>query len=291
MRMNEPCFTGETGRGPVVPKLIALDLDDTLLDRNSSLTPGNRAALERALKRGIEIVLATGRAYVTITEEMRTFPGIRYAITGNGAAIYDQTTDQAVMRRVLPEGAAARVLEMLRGLDVAYETFLDGAAYAQSDYLGQLDTYATMDRAKQQYVLATRRPVPDIIAFIREYGDQMDSLAVIPRNLDVKQQVMEILRPAESVYITTSAPRLVEINHRDCTKQRGLEFLAEMLGIPREETAAFGNADNDAEMLAWAGTGVAVAEATPMCLEAADYVTGSFLEDGVADAFRVLFGI
>ena len=291
MRVSEPGISGRTTGEWGLPGLVALDLDDTLLDRDSRLPPANRRALERALELGAEIVLATGRAYVTITEEMRTFPGIRYAITGNGAAIYDQTTDQAVMRRVLPEGAAVRVLELLRDMDVAYETFLDGAAYAQSNYLGQLDTFATMDRAKQEYVLATRRPVPDIIAFIREYGNQMDSLAVIPRDLMVKKQVMELLRPMEEVYITTSAPRLVEINHRDCTKQQGLKFLAGMLGIPREKTAAFGNADNDAEMLSWAGVGVAVADATPMCLEAADYVTGPFQEEGVAEAFRNLFGI
>ena len=291
MQMQKPGASAGTKKKAAVPRLIALDLDDTLLDRNGKLPPGNRAALERALERGVEIAIATGRAYETVPEEMRTFPGIRYAITGNGAAIYDQISDRTVMRRVLPEGAAEQVVKLLLGMDVAYETFLDGAAYAQSDYLRQLGTFPMMDRAKREYVLATRRPVPDILAFIRKYGDQMDSLAVIPRNMDVKKQVMEKLRSMKMVYITTSAPRLVEINHRDCTKQQGLKYLAELLGISREETAAFGNADNDAEMLSWAGVGVAVADSTPMCLEAADYITGPYLEDGVADAFRELFGI
>ena len=271
-------------------KLIALDLDDTLLGRDGILSPGNRAALERAIAGGVEIAVATGRAYATTPEEMRRFPGIRYSITGNGAAIYDQTTDRAVMRRVLPKGAAARVLALLAGMDISYEAFLDGRAYAQADYLQQLDTFM-MDRPTQDYVRATRMPVPDILAFIREHGDQMDSLAAIPRNMAVKRQVMETLKSLDSVYITTSSPRLVEINHKDCTKQRGLAYLAELLEIPREETAAFGNADNDAEMLSWAGVGVAVAESTPMCLAAADYVTGPYDADGVADAFQVLFGI
>ena len=271
-------------------KLIALDLDDTLLGRDGILSPGNRAALERAVARGVEVAVATGRAYATTPEEMRRFPGIRYSITGNGAAIYDQTTDSPVMRRVLPPGAAEQVLAILEGMDISYEAFLEGQAFAQEDYLRQLDTFM-MDGPTQDYVRATRVPVPDILAFVRKYGNQMDSLAVIPRNMDVKRQVMNRLKALESVYITTSSPRLVEINHRECTKQRGLQFLAELLRIPREETAAFGNADNDAEMLAWAGTGVAVAESTPMCLEAADYVTGPYDADGVADAFQVLFGI
>lgn len=271
-------------------KLIALDLDDTLLGRDGVLSPGNREALERAISGGVEIAIATGRAYATIPEEMRRFPGIRYAITGNGAAIYDQTLDQAVMRQILPKGAAEQVLALLDGLDISYEAFLDGRAYAQTDYLERLDTFM-MDRPTQDYVRATRIPVPDILAFIRECGDQMDSLAVIPRNMPVKHRVMALLRSMESVYITTSSPRLVEINHRECTKQQGLRRLAQLLGIPREDTAAFGNADNDAEMLAWAGTGVAVADSTPLCLAAADHVTGPYQKDGVADAFRVLFGI
>ena len=271
-------------------QLIALDLDETLLGRDGILSPENRAALEGAMGRGIQVAIATGRAYVTIPEEMRRFPGIRYAITGNGAAIYDQQTGTAIARRVLPTGAARQVLERMAREDVSFEAFLDGAAYAQADYMDRLGDFM-MDEATQDYVKATRIPVPDIRAFVLAHGDELDSLAVIPRNMEVKRRAMVELRRMEKVYITTSSPRLIEINHRDCTKQKGLEYLAGILGIPRAETAAFGNADNDAEMLSWAGVGVAVADATELCLRAADHVTGPYLQDGVAQAFRDLFQI
>ena len=71
----------------------------------------------------------------------------------------------------------------------------------------------------------------------------------------------------------------------------GLAFLTAHLGIPREAVCAFGNADNDADMLEWAGMGIAVANGSPACLAAADAVTGHYLEDGVAQAFDGLLGI
>lgn len=271
-------------------KLIALDLDETLLDRYSRLSAENRACLLRAMEQGVQVVIATGRAYDTITQEMLHFPGIRYAITGNGAAVYDLETETAIYRKLLPPGAAEQVLELTGREDVNYEIFVDGSAYAQADYLQHLGDYM-MDAPKQAYVRATRRPVPDIRAFLLAHRAELDSVAVIPRNLEVKARVLDQLRQMDEVYITTSALRLIEINHRDCTKASGLRFLAQKLEIPQEDTAAFGNADNDAEMLAWAGTGVSVAEGTELCRAAADYITGSYAENGVAEAFRALWGI
>ena len=88
-----------------------------------------------------------------------------------------------------------------------------------------------------------------------------------------------------------SMPRLVEISDIQCGKHRALAFLADYLGIPQEKVCAFGNADNDADMLLWAGTGIAVANSSPACLRAADVVTAHYLEDGVAQALKKCFGI
>ena len=275
----------------VRPRLIALDLDETLLNRRSRLSPANDAALRRAIAAGVEIVVATGRAYATVPEEIRRYPGIRCAITGNGAAVYDLTTGEAVFRRTLPKGAAAEILRLTEDADVAYEAFLDGEAYAGQRYLGELDGYM-MDDQRQEYVLATRIPVPDIRAFVLEHGDRMDSLAVIPRNMPVKLAVTERLRQGlREVYITTSSVRLIEINHQDCTKASALKRLAERLNIPREETAAFGNGDNDADMLIWAGCGVAMGDATEYCRASADHICAPYLQDGVAETFEEIFGI
>jgi hypothetical protein len=95
--------------------------------------------------------------------------------------------------------------------------------------------------------------------------------------------MMQKLASIEDVYITTSVPRLIELGHRDCGKHRGLQFLTDYLGIPQADTVAFGNGDNDAEMLEWAGLGVSVENGTPACRAAADCITGNAWESGVAE--------
>lgn len=273
-----------------MPRLVALDLDETLLDQNSKLSPGNRAALEAAVEQGAAIVIATGRAFETVPEDMLGFPGVRYAICSNGAGVYELSTGKALVRYQLKPAAVERVLSLAEGENLTYEAFIDGRAYAQRDYVENPARYMT-DAATVQYVKASRRPVPDILAFVRQHGAELDSLALVAGNMTVKKSMMEKLAAVDGIYVTTSVPRLVEISDINCGKHRALAFLADYLGIPREKVCAFGNADNDAEMLSWAGTGIAVANSSPACLRAADVVTGHYLEDGVAQALKNCFGI
>ena len=88
------------------------------------------------------------------------------------------------------------------------------------------------------------------------------------------------------MYITSSVRQLLEISHRNAGKHSGLRFVLERLGLPQEAAAAFGDADNDADLLAYAGCGIAMANASPACLAAADAVTRSNDDDGVAWGIR-----
>ena len=274
----------------MTPKLIALDLDETTLDRQSRLSPGNRAALEAAISMGIQIVIASGRSLDTLPQEMTHFPGIRYAICGNGAMVYDLAAQRILVQHFLPAGTARAVLWLSQGEFLTYEGFVDGCAYAQSDYVNRPTDYLCGENSAA-YIQATRRPVPDIAAFLVEHETRLDSLDIVVGNLQVKETMMQRLKNLSGVYITSSVPHLIEISNEACGKHRGLAFLAEHLGIPREAVCAFGNADNDADMLKWAGMGIAVANGSPACRAAADVITADYLEDGVAQAFDGLLGI
>ena len=109
---------------------------------------------------------------------------------------------------------------------------------------------------------------------------------------EMREKVTALLSPAlPEVYITSSAPQLVELAHRDAGKHSGVRFLAEQLGLSPACVAAFGDADNDADMLRYAGVGVAVSNASPACLAAADLVTKLHHEDAVAYAIHELLNI
>jgi Cof subfamily protein (haloacid dehalogenase superfamily) len=270
---------------PMTPKLIALDLDETTLNPQSRLSPGNRAALEAAIAAGIEIVIASGRSLDTLPEEMTHFPGIRYAICGNGSMVYDLTAHTVLVQHFLPPETAGQVLRLTQGAFLTYEAFVDGCAYAQSDYVNLPTNYLCGENSAA-YIQATRRPVPDIAAFLLNHETRLDSLDIVVGNLQVKETMMQRLKTLSGIYITSSVPHLIEISNEACGKHRGLAFLAEHLGIPQSAVCAFGNADNDADMLAWAGLGIAVANGSPTCRAAADVITSDYLEDGVAQAFE-----
>lgn len=104
---------------------------------------------------------------------------------------------------------------------------------------------------------------------------------IIP-NAGLYQKLEEMLKQDKMIYITSAASYRMEISHRDSGKTAGLGYVLDRLGILREQTMAFGDGDNDAGMLKWAGVGIAMANGTKMCKEAADKITASSQEDGVA---------
>ena len=101
----------------------------------------------------------------------------------------------------------------------------------------------------------------------------------------------EIVRSCRGIYVTTSDSRLIEVADERAGKHRAMTYLAKRLHIPAEGTAAFGDGDNDAEMLKAAGVGIAMENATALCREAADYVTLSHEKDGVAWGIRKILGL
>lgn len=135
----------------MTPKLIALDLDETTLNRDSRLSAADRAAMERAIAKGVEIVVATGRSFGSVPQEIRTFPGIRYAITGNGAAVHDLGNGQALQRYLLPKEAVEKILDLTWGENLTYEAFIQGIAYAQADYIAAPERFWRMHRPRCIY--------------------------------------------------------------------------------------------------------------------------------------------
>lgn len=274
----------------MIPKLIALDLDETTLNGSGGLSPENQRAMEAAIQMGIHVVVATGRPLGALPKMIRNFPGIRYAITGNGAEVYDLETGASLRRFVMTEKSVEEILQKTAGEPVAYQCTIRGESFAQEDFVTNPEKYNN-DPVTVEYVRKTRVLVPDMVAFIREHQRELDSVDVVTWDQELKHRLTERLQTVDSVYITSSVARLIEISNEASGKHRGLQFLADLLSVPREATAAFGNGDNDAEMLRWAGVGVSVAGGSEACRDAADHVTDTHFNNGVAKAFKELWNI
>ena len=264
------------------PKLILTDLDGTLLRDDKSLSPANRAALVRAAAQGAEVVVATGRFFGGIPRELLELPFLRYFILMNGAKVYDRREDRVLYRSEIPLAQAERVMDLLEPLDCTVDCYQNDVGWMERRYFDHLDYYVT-DPVSRAMVRSHRRPVDDLRAQVRAGGDTVQKMQAYFPHLELRPRVMALLRREEpGVVQSVSLPTNLELNAAGATKGAALAALCRALGVDPLDTAAFGDGTNDVSMLAAAGVGVAMANGAPETRQAADLVTVSNQEDGVA---------
>ena len=282
-------------------KCIALDLDRTTLDSQGHLSEENRTAIGRAASAGIHVVVASGRSLDSLPAEITEIPGVRYAITSNGAAVYDLCERKCLRQfKMTPESVedilrhteqGRMKIEYLEETEISYEAFIDGRAFAESRYVADPVRFGAMPQAIP-YIQSTRRPIEDMRTFIREHKSELDCIDLVVKSEEMKNKLWKNLwENVKDVYITSSVKQLLEISHRDAGKESGAKFLLEYLGLTREELAAFGDGDNDSGLLKYAGIGFAVANASPECREAADEIVASNDEYGVAQGINKILAM
>lgn len=272
-------------------KCIALDLDRTTLNSDGHVSEGNRRAIEEAIAKGIHVIIASGRAFDTLPEDILSIPGIEYAITSNGAAMYRVPEKKCLYRSLLSPEAVKGIFSWTKEEAVTYEVFIEGKAYGSAEYVEDPEKFGATPAAVA-YVKRTRKPVQDIMAFAMEHIHELDCLDIIVGSEDVKERLQTVITSnIEDVYVTSSIRQLLEISNREAGKHSGVRFFMEQLGLKAEEIAAFGDADNDVDMLSFVGHGVAVANASDSCKKAAKYITLDHNQDAIAYALKELLKI
>lgn len=277
-------------------KLIALDLDGTLLNSQKELTARNAAALTRAAAAGIEIVPCTGRFFGGMPEAVRELPFLHYAITVNGAQVYDIRRDRAIARTEIPLKLVLRIMEYLDTVPVAYDCFRENWGWMSRKFWDNIERYTT-DPHYHSMVRSLRTPVPELKAWLREECENSPATAhgavqkiqLFTTDFALRDRLLlELPGQFPETAVTSSFNNNIEINLASAHKGAVLLQLADYLKIGREQTAAFGDGSNDVTLLRLAGLGVAMANACPAALAAADVVTTSCDEDGVARVLEKL---
>lgn len=266
-------------------KMIGLDLDGTVLTEKKELTDRTKAAISKALAQGVVVLVATGRPWMGVPEELRDFPGMRYALTSNGARIIDTVEGRVIEEHLLSPRLAQKVLEICGKYDTLQEVYFDGQGYAPADQMAVVERYHK-NPSMCEYMRKTRIPVEDIGVLVKKENRGLDKVQALFADMDERELAWRELEAEEGLELVGSLRYNIEINAAGVNKGKGLVNLGRMLGIRREEIMACGDGDNDIVMLKEAGFGVAMANGEDKVKEAADYITLSNEEDGVADVIE-----
>ena len=266
-------------------RMIGVDLDGTLLNSEKQLTAYTREVLKKAIEQEVAVVVATGRPFSGVPDELKHFPGIRYALTANGARILDMQKQKVVYENLLSVESSEKVIDILRKHHAIHEFFVDGVDY-MNEY-GLKNVYAYFeDPHMAEYLQSTRIPVKDVKEKLQTMKCEVDKLQGIFRNQKDKEEALEELNTLSGIVVTAAMDNNLEINKEGTNKGLGLLQLGKSLGISREEIMACGDGGNDVEMLKEVGFAVAMANGSDPVKKAADFVTVSNDEDGVAKAIE-----
>ena len=257
-------------------RLIATDLDDTLLNAQSDINPRVMAALKAAMAAGCGITLSSGRmleAMVPLAERIGVNAPM---LLFNGALAYDPRTDEALFADRIPFDTALGIATLAEKLGYYIQ------AYPGKGYFCREVTDYTRAYARSIRVESTPVHMP-VAEWMRQNPCDMQKLLLIdtPEGADRAQAALREAFPRGASFLK-SKPMYIEIAPEGVDKGRSLERLAERLGLKRDEVMAFGDGQNDVSMIAAAGTGVSMANGCPEALAAADRIAPSNLEDGVA---------
>lgn len=263
--------------------ILALDLDGTLLNKDKHVSQPNRAALQRAADAGHFIVPATGRALNAIPKEVMELPFVRYVISINGACVSDQKTGEILLRKEIPLSTALEVLDFAKQWDCTRDVYWNHSGWINREYYEHLEDY-DLDEEVVNLIRATRNPVEDVEAFIREKNTPVQKLQLCFRNAKEREAAWHALdqRYENEILVSSSFRMNLELNATGADKGSALRFLAKHLGLDEQDTYAFGDSINDTAMIQKAGTGVAMGNADPKILAIADATTDTNENDGVA---------
>lgn len=260
----------------------AFDLDGTLLDGHSQLSPRTKAALDALHGAGIQVIVCSGRPFSTIPEDILAHPAVRYVATGNGVRIYDKVLGKDVFCCTLAPKTLEAVLTLVQYYPVGYEFFIQGKAFANRAYLAEPAVYGA-DLMSDHYLTTTRTPFDDVHDFVKTHCGNIDSMGLSLADGALKMQLWQRLeREIEGIYVTSSVPRLLEVADARAGKGPAVAAILERLDLDTDGLVAFGDADNDLGMIELAGLGVCMENGEAHLKEAANMIAPRHDQDGVA---------
>lgn len=266
-------------------KIIALDLDGTTLKGDNHISPRTTEAIKRAMDKGVHVVIATGRTFKSLPDQVFHMEGLEYIITSNGAHITRLKDMKLIYENTIAGVAVEKVVSIARELPYIFECFVEGTAYIMASVYEEMEEKGCSYR-DVNYVLSTRHKVKDIYDFTIKNKDKIENISITFPYEEDRKKLMKIFHDVSGITLTSSFEYNIEIGGTTTSKGEALKFLMKELELGGDCLMACGDSPNDEEMLKLASVAIAMDNALPSVKEKADYITDHHKEDGVAKAIE-----
>lgn len=269
-------------------KLVAMDMDGTLLNSDKELPEENQRTIEAYAEKGVMFAFCTGRVMNEIELMSDKLPSVKYAITCNGALVYD-ISDRNCYKLI--HGDTLRMEEVRNiyefadkmGFTMMFEIQADGVVYADRKCVENPEQYGV--GYIRELIQKTRVPVNNIREYIYERTEDVGKLNIFFPDTETRHKALDCLK-ALNYDLAYSEPTNIDINKKGSDKGRGLKMLMRHLNLTKEEVMAIGDNFNDLELLQATPNAVVMGNAPEEIKHYANYVTLSNDENGVAYAIR-----
>jgi Cof subfamily protein (haloacid dehalogenase superfamily) len=257
-------------------KLLATDLDGTLVADLHTIAPRTQAAIKAAVEQGVMVTIATGREYEITRKFVETLGLTGPIICHQGAVIQDAQTGQLIAAQTLSLTKTHQLVDLARSMNLALSLHYNGHAHTEQPTTQSLEFFSNIGTAMTKVddlkQTDSREPVKAIIVHPAAEGETI--LSELQTSLNGSMKVFR------------SLDVLIEVTPHGVSKGHALATLAAQYGLAKNEVMAMGDQDNDVDMIAWAGIGVAMGDASPKAKAAADHIAPPLADEGAAWAIE-----
>ena len=259
-------------------KLIALDIDGTIMDRGFNISKGVKSAIKKAIDNGIHVILATGRMYSATVPIAAELGLVTPLVVYQGSLIQEfHESDRILLHYTMPENISLQLVKDLRSYGIQVNAYLNDNLYVEN-----------VSPILTEYASKRNIPVYKIDSFDSIENFEPTKVMGIDYDISLIDKLKNELREkyGVTINITKSTPNFCEFVNNKCSKANSILYLAERFGIEKSQIMAVGDQENDMEMLEIAEIGVAMGNADEELKKIADYVTDTVDNDGAALAIE-----
>ncbi|MCQ2508631.1 MAG: Cof-type HAD-IIB family hydrolase [Dorea sp.] len=270
-------------------KLIALDMDGTVLNDKKEITPATAQAIHDALSKGVEVVFCTGRSYAGMRLILENFPDMHYLSGESGGLIYDLKEKKVLRQTTFPNEVAMAVRDAAKGENLMPCVFSNGEGYVnKKDVTHMADFYMGQYQGLYQAVATL---FDDVLETVTSELLPAEKINLYCSSTELREKMYHMLKernlPAELVYSEITS---LEISPKGLSKAQALRALCEILDITLDEIVMVGDADNDLAALKIAGLPIAMGNANENVSAVAKIKVADNNHDGCAQAIRIALG-